>query len=72
MVVINVASQYPAQVLLIENDDVINAFATNGTDQSFAVRVLPWRPNRGPDLLDSKHPYPMRMLSELEDVEPVV
>jgi hypothetical protein len=40
-IVFEIVFQYPAQPGLMENDDVIQAFAPNGTNQAFRVGVLP-------------------------------
>ena len=36
-----------------EGDDVVEAVPPKGTDHTLAVRILPWRPRRGENLLDS-------------------
>ncbi len=68
MVVINVASQYLAQVLLIENDDVIQAFATNGSDKPLAAPILPRRAKCSLDLIDTQRHRTMRRLSSEDRV----
>ena len=40
-------------MLLSEHDDVVEAFPPKGPDCALAVGILPWRPGRGQDLLDS-------------------
>ena len=35
-----------AQMRLAKDDDVVQAFAANGPDQSFGKAVLPWRAGR--------------------------
>lgn len=52
VVILKVCRQYTAQVTLIEDDDMIEAFATDRADDAFDVGVLPRRSRRGDDLLD--------------------
>ena len=52
VVVVEVRRQHSAQVPLVENDDVIEAFATDRADDAFDICVLPRRSRRGGDLLD--------------------
>lgn len=53
VVVFKVCQQYAAQVTLIEDDDVIETFATDRANDAFDIGVLPRRSRRGDDLLDS-------------------
>ena len=53
VVVFKVSRQHTAEVLLIEDDDVIEAFAPDRADDAFDIGVLPRRSWRGDDLLDS-------------------
>ena len=53
VVVVEVRRQHTAQVTLVEDDDVIEAFAADRADDAFDIGVLPWRSRRGDDLLDS-------------------
>jgi len=41
-VVFEIVLEDPAQTGLMENNDVIQAFAPNGPDQALRVSVLPW------------------------------
>ena len=52
VVVLKVCRQHTAQVLLIEDDDVIETFAADLANDAFNIGVLPWRSRRGDDLLD--------------------
>jgi len=52
VVVLKVCRQHTAQVLLIEDDDVIETFAADRANDAFNIGVLPWRSRRGDDLLD--------------------
>ncbi len=49
---VNVLEILP-QVLLCENNDVVEAVPPNGPAHALAVRILPRRPRRSEDLLDS-------------------
>ena len=42
VVVLKVCRQHSAQVTLIEDDDVIEAFAVDGANDALDVGVLPW------------------------------
>ena len=52
VVVFKVCRQHTAQVPLIEDDDVIETFATDRANDAFDIGVLPRRSRRGDDLLD--------------------
>jgi hypothetical protein len=52
VVVLKVCRQHTAQVMLIEDEDVIEAFATDRADDAFDIGVLPRRSRRGDNLLD--------------------
>ena len=52
VVVLKICRQHTAQVTLIEDDNVIEAFATDRADDAFDIGVLPRRSRRGDDLLD--------------------
>ncbi len=41
MVVANISLQDPAQVVFVEDDDVVCTFPTNGANDAFNVRILP-------------------------------
>ena len=43
VIVARVGAQQMAQMRLAKDDDVVQAFAANGPDQSFGKAVLPWR-----------------------------
>src|SRR5678815_390917 len=52
VVILKVCRQHSAQVTLIEDDDMIETFAADRSDDAFDISVLPWRTRRGDDLLD--------------------
>src|SRR6267142_3354542 len=52
VMILEIARQHAAQVMLAEDDDVIHAFAADRTDQTLDVRVLPRRSRRSDDLRD--------------------
>ena len=52
VVIPKICQQYTAQVTLIENDDVIETFATDRADDALDVGILPWRSRCSDDLLD--------------------
>ena len=41
VMVLKIAQQYPAQVALIEDDDMIQTFPADRTDETLSVGVLP-------------------------------
>ena len=51
MIVVEVSSENPQQVLFIENDEMIEALATDRSDDSLDVRILPGTLPGGDDLL---------------------
>jgi len=58
--IVKVPARDAAQVLLVEHDDMVQAFPPDGTDQQFDVRVLPRGPYRSehflyPEVLDTSH-----------------
>ena len=52
VVIVKVRRQHRAQVTLIEDDEVIEAFPADRADDAFDIGVLPRRSRRGGDLLD--------------------
>jgi hypothetical protein len=42
VVVVDVLAEQSSQVVLVQDDDVIEEFATYGTDDTFRGSVLPW------------------------------
>ena len=52
VMILKIGRQHTAQVTLIEDDDVIEAFATDRADDALDIGVLPRRPRCGDDLLD--------------------
>ena len=54
MVILKIAREHSAQVTLAEDNDVIQAFTADRTDQSLDIWVLPWR-SRGSDNLRDAH-----------------
>lgn len=53
-VVVEVRFQDAPKASLIQHDDVIQALATNRSDQSLDIRILPGRLRRGQNLPDAK------------------
>jgi hypothetical protein len=52
VVIVKICRQHTAQVTLIEDDDVIEAFAADRADDALDIGVLPWRSRCSDDLLD--------------------
>ena len=52
VVILKICRQHTAQVTLIEDDDVIETFATDRAGDALDIGVLPRRSRRGDDLLD--------------------
>ena len=46
IVIFHVRQQQVTEVALAEHDNVVEAFPSDRTDQSFGIPVLPWRPWR--------------------------
>jgi hypothetical protein len=55
MMVLKIARQNATQMALVEDDDVIQAFSADRTDETLNVRVLPGRSRRSDDLRDPVH-----------------
>ncbi len=53
MVVSDVAAENSTEMLLVEDQDMVEALSTNGADQPFAIRILPRRVGRSPNLFDA-------------------
>ena len=53
VVVFEIRAQNSLEMSLVENDDVIEALATNRADQAFRVGILPRRTAGTHDLLDT-------------------
>ncbi len=54
VVVVQVASQDPSQVIPVEDDHVVKALPPDGADDPLDVRILPGRARRSENLLDSQ------------------
>src|SRR6516162_6407059 len=52
VIVSKIARQHAAQMALVEDDDVIQTFPADRTDQTLRIRVLPRRSRRGDDFRD--------------------
>ena len=59
MVVINVRRKHSAQMALVEDDQVVQAFPPDRVDESFDVCVLPGRARRGNDFSDAHRRDPL-------------
>ena len=68
VIVIEVSGEDPLQVRFAQQDDVIQAFAADGTDQSLDVRILPRRARGGDHFLDAQVVDP---LAEADAVDAV-
>ena len=68
VVVIEIAIQDPAQSGAMENNDVIQALAPNGTDQALRVGVLPRILGRRQDFVNA---HPFRQVTELLSINAV-
>src|SRR5215472_2647698 len=53
MMILKIARQHAAQVTLAQDNDVIQAFTADRTDQALGVRVLPGRARGSDDLRDA-------------------
>ena len=47
IVIFRIASQESAKVCFIDDDAVVDALASDRSDQAFCVSILPWRSGRG-------------------------
>jgi hypothetical protein len=53
MIIVEIIGKNPPQMTLVEYDGVVEALATNRSDESLDVRRLPWRTVCDRDLLDA-------------------
>jgi hypothetical protein len=53
VIILKILGQDSVQVSLAEHDDVIQTLPAYGTDDSFAIRILPRRPRCNQDLFDA-------------------
>ena len=54
MIVFKILSQNTMQMFFVEHDHMVETFTTNGTDDSFAIRILPRRAGCDQDFVDSQ------------------
>ena len=54
VVVLEIPRQDPEEMKLAQDDDVVQTFAAQRTDEPFHERVLPWGPRRRDHLLDTE------------------
>ena len=54
VVVTKVAAQFTAEMSLAEHDYVVQKVSADGADHSLGVWILPWRPCRDEDLVDTE------------------
>ena len=54
VVVAEIPAEKPQQVKLVEDDEVIDDFATHCSNERLDVAILPWRTERAPGLRDAK------------------
>ena len=57
VIVCEVRRQHAVKMAFAQHDDVVQAFATNRTDDSFHVRILPGRSRGAGDFLDRHAPH---------------
>src|SRR4051794_27820752 len=65
MMVLKIARKDAAQVVLAEDDDVIQTFSADRTDETLCVRVLPARSPRCDDLRD---PHRANAMTECQSI----
>jgi hypothetical protein len=58
VVVGKVAAQQPSEMPFVDHDDVIEAFASNRTDDALGERILPGRPRGDEDLVHPQASHP--------------
>lgn len=52
VIVVDVGRQYASQMSFVEDNDVIEALASDRADDALSIRILPWRTRCGDDLVD--------------------
>src|ERR1700726_1825513 len=58
MIIDEIRGQQTSQMALAEDDDVVQAFAPDGSDQSLRIRILPWAGRSGDHFADVHAGYP--------------
>jgi hypothetical protein len=60
MIILEITSQKPPQILLVQDNHVVQAFTANTPDQPLDVRILPRTPRGNHNFLDPQvvHPVP--------------
>ena len=53
VIVLEVIGEDPLEVLLVQHDDMVEAFPANRSDHAFAIRILPGRLRRIDHFLDT-------------------
>lgn len=52
VIIVEMFSKYPTQMVFVEDDDMIGVFAPNASIHSLDIGVLPWAPIRRHDYFD--------------------
>jgi len=68
VVIVDVSSQDPLQVSGTKNDDMVQAFALNRTDDAFCVRVLPRRTISSENFLNAESLSSLRKLLSVNGI----
>jgi hypothetical protein len=68
MVILKVPGQEPPQMSLVQDDHVIQAFATETPDEPFDVWILPGTSGRDQHLFDPHVPYPLPKVSPVDTI----
>ena len=68
VIVVEIRQQNPAEMSLVQNSGVVEAFASNAPDEAFHVGRLPWAPGRDEHLFDAHVPH---STTEIPTVDPV-
>jgi hypothetical protein len=68
MIILEISSQKPPQMALVQDNHVVQAFAADTPDQPLDVRILPRTPWGDHDLLDPHMLYPLPKGSAIDAV----
>ena len=59
MIIVEISSQEPPQMSLVQDDHVVQAFAADAPDEPFNVGVLPQAPGGDQHVFDPHMPHPL-------------
>jgi hypothetical protein len=65
---VEISSQKPPQMALVQDDHVVQAFAADTPDQALDIGILPWALWSDEDLFDPHVPYPLSKVRPVDTI----